>query len=57
MTCPARLTVRTQGWLKMEYQVPCKKGEAHKGAHDADLSKLPLDFEGAKGVWAAKIRL
>lgn len=57
MTCPAVLTVVAgSGWLMKAYQVPCKKEHA-KGAHEPDLSSLPLKFEGERGTWVARIRL
>lgn len=57
MTCPAVLrVVAGEGFFSKTFLVSCKKTHT-KGAHEPDLSQLPLSFGGTAGVWAVKIRV
>lgn len=57
MSCPAVLrVVAGEGFFSKTFLVSCKKNHA-KGAHEPDLSQLPLKFGGTAGTWAVKIKV
>lgn len=60
MTCPAVLRVTASvagGFFTKQYLVSCAKVEKHRGAHEPNLTQLPLSFGGTTGTWAVKIKV
>jgi len=58
VTCPAVLRAHAQvSFFGRDFLIGCKKPEHHRGAHEPDLTQLPLSFGGTTGTWAVKIKV